>query len=57
MTKWILGDKFHERYPHLSGVKALWETKWKFPCSLSVYPFHDSKLEDFAPIFGELDQR
>ncbi|KAK5330091.1 hypothetical protein LTR93_001680 [Exophiala xenobiotica] len=54
MTKWILGDKFHERYPHLSGVKALWETKWKFPCSLSVYPFHDGKLEDFAPIFENL---
>lgn len=31
MTNWILGEKFNETYPHLSGVKALWETKWKFP--------------------------
>ncbi len=54
MTNWILGDKFHERYSHVSGVKALWETKWKFPCSLSVYPFHDGRLEDFAPIFENL---
>lgn len=54
MTNWILGEKFLERYPHLSGVKALWETKWKFPCSLGVYPFHDGKLEDFAPIFDNL---
>lgn len=30
-TNWILGSKFDEVYPHLTGVKALWETKWKFP--------------------------
>lgn len=56
MTNWVLGDKFAERYPHLSGVKALWETKWKFPATKSVYPFHDGKLEDFAPIFEKLIQ-
>ncbi|EXJ79384.1 hypothetical protein A1O3_08886 [Capronia epimyces CBS 606.96] len=54
MTNWTLGERFHQRYPHLSGVKALWETKWKLPCSLGVYPFHDGKLEDFAPIFEKL---
>ncbi|OCT54442.1 pigment biosynthesis protein Ayg1 [Cladophialophora carrionii] len=54
MVNWILGDKFYQRYPHLDGVKALWETKWKFPCSLGVYPFHDGKLEDFEPIFESL---
>jgi hypothetical protein len=54
LTQWILGDKFDTVYPHLSGVKALWETKWKFPAKLSVYPFHDGKLEDFAPIFERL---
>lgn len=54
MTNWILGERFHQRYPHLSGVKALWETKWKLPCQLAVYPFHDGVFEDFAPIFGRL---
>ncbi|KEF51017.1 uncharacterized protein A1O9_12943 [Exophiala aquamarina CBS 119918] len=54
MTNWTLGDKFTEKYPHLSGVKALWETKWKFPATKAVYPFHDGKYEDFAPIFEKL---
>jgi len=54
MTNWTLGEKFTETYPHLSGVKALWETKWKFPATKAVYPFHDGKYEDFAPIFDKL---
>lgn len=54
MTNWTLGEKFTEKYSHLSGVKALWETKWKFPATKSVYPFHDGKYEDFAPIFEKL---
>lgn len=28
--------------------------KWKFPCERSLYPFHDGKYEDFAPIFETL---
>ncbi|KAK4941665.1 hypothetical protein LTR10_018404 [Elasticomyces elasticus] len=56
MTSWTLGERFHQRYPHLSGVKALWETKWKVPCQLSVYPFHDGLFEDFEPIFQRLIQ-
>ena len=52
--QWILGPKFDTIYPHLSGVKALWETKWSFPAKLGVYPFHDGQLSDFAPIFERL---
>ncbi|TVY83847.1 Heptaketide hydrolyase ayg1 [Lachnellula suecica] len=51
---WILGDKFDARMPHHEGIQALWETKWKFPCTKSVYPFHDGKFEDFEPIFERL---
>ncbi|EPE36442.1 alpha/beta-Hydrolase [Glarea lozoyensis ATCC 20868] len=53
-TSWILGDKFEARMPHHDGIKALWETKWKFPCSKSVYPFHDGQFEDFEPVFEHL---
>lgn len=28
---WTLGDRFVAKFPHHEGVKALWETKWKFP--------------------------
>ncbi|KAF7943023.1 hypothetical protein EAE96_010969 [Botrytis aclada] len=51
---WTLGDKFEAKLPHHEGAKALWETKWKFPCTKSVYPFHDGKFEDFEPIFEHL---
>ncbi|KAL1896340.1 hypothetical protein Sste5346_004725 [Sporothrix stenoceras] len=52
---WIMGKgAFEARMPHHNGIKALWETKWKFPCTQSVYPFHDGKYEDFEPIFEHL---
>ncbi|KXJ89394.1 Alpha/Beta hydrolase protein [Microdochium bolleyi] len=52
---WLMGEKaFNTRMPHHDGIKALWETKWKFPCTKSVYPFHDGAYEDFAPIFEHL---
>ncbi|KAM7186560.1 esterase FrsA [Rhypophila sp. PSN 637] len=53
--QWIMGtEAFEARMPHHDGIKALWETKWKFPCSKSVYPFHDGQFQDFEPIFEQL---
>jgi hypothetical protein len=50
--QWLMGkEAFEAKMPHHEGIKALWETKWKFPCSKSLYPFHDGKYEDFEPIF------
>ncbi|KAL2135012.1 hypothetical protein VTI74DRAFT_10049 [Chaetomium olivicolor] len=52
---WIMGkEAFERRMPHHDGIQALWETKWKFPCSKSLYPFHDGAYEDFEPIFTNL---
>jgi len=32
--RWLMGTKaFEARMPHHDGIKALWETKWKFPVS------------------------
>jgi hypothetical protein len=28
---WILGDAFDKVMPHHESIKALWESKWKFP--------------------------
>lgn len=53
-SRWILGDKFDQVYPHLGSMENLWFKKWKFPCERSLYPFHDGKYEDFAPIFETL---
>ncbi|GAB7350468.1 hypothetical protein MBLNU459_g1066t2 [Dothideomycetes sp. NU459] len=52
--KWILGDKFDSVHPHLESMDALWSKKWSFPCSKSLYPFHDGRFEDFEPIFQSL---
>lgn len=30
-TDWILGKAFDIRSPHHDSIKALWETKWRFP--------------------------
>ncbi|KAK4986514.1 hypothetical protein LTR66_002096 [Elasticomyces elasticus] len=58
MTRsWILGEKFSQRYPHLDGIDALWHKKWQFPCTRSLYPFHDGAYEDFEPIFRTLIEK
>lgn len=35
-TDWILGEAFDVRSPHHESIKALWETKWKFPVTTPV---------------------
>jgi hypothetical protein len=57
MVNWILGDLFSKDFGHQGSIKTLWETRWKFPCKLGVYPFHDGKLEDFEPIFNTLIEK
>ncbi|EPS34488.1 hypothetical protein PDE_09452 [Penicillium oxalicum 114-2] len=54
MAPWMMGEKFNTVYPHKGSIKALWETKWKFCCDKSIYPFHDGSIEDFEPIFQKL---
>ncbi|KAK3115184.1 hypothetical protein LTR53_005733 [Teratosphaeriaceae sp. CCFEE 6253] len=56
-SAWILGDKFAQVYPHLESISALWNKKWKFPAERSLYPFHDGKYEDFAPVFESLIEK
>ncbi|KAK0723684.1 Alpha/Beta hydrolase protein [Apiosordaria backusii] len=56
--EWLMGkEAFEAVMPHHEGIKALWETKWKFPCTKSLYPFHDGAFSDFEPIFQSLIAR
>ncbi|KAH9897101.1 Alpha/Beta hydrolase protein [Xylariomycetidae sp. FL2044] len=56
--QWLMGaEAFNARMPHHEGIEPLWETKWKLPCSKSVYPFHDGQFCDFEPIFRDLISR
>ncbi|RYP77512.1 hypothetical protein DL771_001085 [Monosporascus sp. 5C6A] len=53
--QWAMGaEAFNNVMPHHAGIQALWESKWKFPCSKGVYPFHDGAYEDFDPVFRDL---
>jgi hypothetical protein len=54
MVNWTLGELFLQDFGHQGSIKALWEQRWKFPCTLGVYPFHDGKFQDFEPIFKKL---
>lgn len=51
---WIMGaEAFEARMPHHDGIKALWETKWKFPVSscLSLrFSLYDSKHSGAATV-------
>jgi len=50
-----MGTKaFHARQPHHDGIRPLWDSKWKYPCSKGLYPFHDGAFEDFEPVFQNL---
>ena len=34
--RWILGEKFQYRSGHHESIKALWESKWKFPVNADI---------------------
>ncbi|GIZ44689.1 hypothetical protein CKM354_000788000 [Cercospora kikuchii] len=54
-SAWILpAEKLNSIYAHLGSISNLWNKKWSFPASKSLYPFHDGLYEDFAPIFESL---
>ncbi|KAI2615419.1 alpha/beta-hydrolase [Hypoxylon sp. NC1633] len=55
--QWLMGAAFERRMSHHDGIRALWQDKWKHPCSLAVYPFHDGSIQDFEPIFLDLIAR
>ncbi|OCK75042.1 alpha/beta-hydrolase [Lepidopterella palustris CBS 459.81] len=39
---------------HHESFKQLWETKWKMPAEMGVYPFMFGAAKDFQPIVDEL---
>ena len=44
-------------FPYFSyhdSVSKMWAKKWRPPCEMAIYPFPDSKLSDFEPIFSDL---
>lgn len=46
----MLGDKFHVRSGHHESIKALWQSKWKFPVSF------EKRLESNRRVLTELQK-
>ncbi|KAI4870485.1 yellowish-green 1-like protein [Hypoxylon rubiginosum] len=53
-NKFFIQEKLKETAPHHESFKALWETKWKRPCSMGVYPFMFGTTADFQPVVDDI---
>ncbi|KAK7533149.1 Alpha/Beta hydrolase protein [Phyllosticta citribraziliensis] len=52
--KFFIQDKLTKPAPHHESFEQLWETKWKKPAQMGVYPFMFSAASDFEPIVEEM---
>ncbi|KAF2236312.1 alpha/beta-hydrolase [Viridothelium virens] len=48
--KYFIQDKLKTPAAHHTSYQQLWETKWKKPCEMGVYPFMFASIKDFEPI-------
>ncbi|KAK4675682.1 hypothetical protein QC764_511770 [Podospora pseudoanserina] len=49
-TYHISSSALHARAAHHESFQQLWETKWKGPCAMGVYPFMFGSITDFQPV-------
>jgi len=52
--KYFIQDNLKKVAPHHESWKQLWETKWKQPAMMGVYPFMFGSAKDFEPIVEEM---
>ncbi|KAF2659528.1 alpha/beta-hydrolase [Lophiostoma macrostomum CBS 122681] len=52
--KFFIQDNLHATAAHHQSYQQLWETKWKKPAEMGVYPFMFSTASDFEPVVSEL---
>ncbi|MFD4542702.1 alpha/beta hydrolase family protein [Streptomyces bauhiniae] len=53
-TAEVLRDGF-PYFSHHQSVSALWSQKWRISCAAGIYPFVDGNVQDFDPVFAELE--
>ncbi|KAI0387321.1 yellowish-green 1-like protein [Hypomontagnella monticulosa] len=49
-NKYFIQERLGSTAEHHESFKALWETKWKQPCGMGVYPFMFGATQDFQPV-------
>ncbi|KAF2083758.1 alpha/beta-hydrolase [Saccharata proteae CBS 121410] len=52
----FIQDNLKKPAPHHESFKQLWETKWKKPAEMGVYPFMFGAAKDFQPIVDRMTQ-
>lgn len=50
-------EKLKDVAPHHKSFQDLWETKWKKPATMGVYPFMFGTTADFEPVVDDLIKR
>ena len=53
-NKYYIKDAILKTAAHHESYKALWETKWKMPAKMGVYPFMFGDIRDFEPVMEEM---
>jgi pimeloyl-ACP methyl ester carboxylesterase len=43
-------------FAYHESVSAMWAGKWRGLCAAGIYPFEQAQVEDFDPIFDELER-
>ncbi|KAF2108614.1 Alpha/Beta hydrolase protein [Lophiotrema nucula] len=52
--KFFIAENIKKTAAHHESFEQLWETKWKMPANMGVYPFMFSTAKDFQPVVSEL---
>jgi len=52
--KYYIKDAILKTAKHHESYQQLWETKWKMPAKMGVYPFMFGDARDFEPIVEEM---
>ncbi|KAJ4346600.1 uncharacterized protein N0V89_010531 [Didymosphaeria variabile] len=55
--QYFIQEKLGEKAAHHESYAQLWETKWKKPAEMGVYPFMFGTAKDFLPIVDEMTKR
>ncbi|RDA91807.1 hypothetical protein CP533_2834 [Ophiocordyceps camponoti-saundersi (nom. inval.)] len=56
--RYVIQDRFQApAAPHHESFQQLWETKWRAPAEMGVYPFMFGSAADFKPVFSDLIKR
>ncbi|KAF1984360.1 alpha/beta-hydrolase [Aulographum hederae CBS 113979] len=55
--QFFIQSKLKKHAPHHESFKQLWETKWKQPANMGVYPFMFGAAKDFEPIVEEMTKK